>query len=62
MTATDPVSWVDDHCGNGRIVPITRERADGILALHESCEPPCPRRISAREYLGVPPESSRPQR
>ncbi|MVU81944.1 hypothetical protein GPX89_32490 [Nocardia sp. ET3-3] len=44
-------SWVDDDCQDGSIHPITHVRAEGILAIHATCEPPCPRAQSARRYL-----------
>ncbi|MFE3190429.1 hypothetical protein ACFXHA_15550 [Nocardia sp. NPDC059240] len=56
MTMPATTSWIDDHCRNSRIVPITRERAEGIVALHASCTPPCPRQLTARDYLATHPE------
>ncbi len=49
-------AWIDDHCRNPRIVPLTRQRAEGIQSLHATCTPPCPRRITARDYLATLPE------
>lgn len=43
--------WVDDGCEDARIYPITRQRAQGILAIHATCDPPCPRVETARQYL-----------
>ncbi|MFE5285051.1 hypothetical protein ACFRAQ_08780 [Nocardia sp. NPDC056611] len=42
---------VRDGCENARIWPVTRQRAEGILAIHATCDPPCPRVESARSYL-----------
>lgn len=49
-------AWIDDHCDNPRITPLTPERAVGIQTLHAACTPPCPRRITARDYLAILPE------
>lgn len=57
MTIIEPAAWIDDHCRSGRIVPVTRERARGILILHATCEPPCPRSLSARAYLDTLPKN-----
>lgn len=43
--------WVADGCHNGRIWPVSRQRAEGILVIHATCDPPCPRSESARKYL-----------
>ncbi|MGV9665043.1 hypothetical protein [Nocardia niigatensis] len=43
--------WVADGCHNSRIWPVSRQRAEGILTIHGTCEPPCPRAASARKYL-----------
>ncbi len=51
MTVTGFGARVEDHCGNARIVPISRERAEGILALHADCDPACPRKVSAAAFL-----------
>lgn len=44
-------AWVRDDCEDSRIWPITRQRAEGILAIHATCDPPCPRVESARSHL-----------
>lgn len=50
--ATHPTElWVHDSCADPRIWPITRQRAEGILTIHATCDPPCPRAESARSYL-----------
>ncbi|MFE3256068.1 hypothetical protein ACFXPS_11760 [Nocardia sp. NPDC059091] len=62
MSGPGTPEWVDDHCGDGRIVPITRERAGGILALHAGCDPHCPRWITARAFLDTLPGERSPER
>lgn len=51
MTAGEGGARVEDHCANGRIVPISRERAEGILAIHAGCDSACARKASAAAYL-----------
>lgn len=46
------MTWIDDHCTDARAV-LSERRARGILALHESCEPPCPRKRAAAAYLEI---------
>lgn len=43
--------WVNDDCEKRFVFPIDRERAEGILYIHASCEPPCPRKQTAADYL-----------
>lgn len=45
------MTWINDHCDNGRIGIWTERRARGILTLHATCEPPCPHKICATAYL-----------
>ncbi|MEU7768825.1 hypothetical protein AB0B25_27485 [Nocardia sp. NPDC049190] len=40
-----------DHCDDPRIHPVTPQRASGIVAIHEDCEPPCSRKRAALLYL-----------
>ncbi|MEV6280645.1 hypothetical protein [Nocardia sp. NPDC051832] len=49
--ATAKVVRVNDNCGLGKINPIDHERATGILAIHRSCDPPCPRKAAAQAWL-----------
>lgn len=51
MRDGDGSSWVHDDCEKGYVYSIGRERAEGILRIHAPCEPPCPRKRAAREYL-----------
>ncbi len=44
-------TWVHDDCGKSWIHPLDVKRANGIVAIHEQCDPPCPRKITASEYL-----------
>jgi hypothetical protein len=43
-------SWVEDYCEDGNM-PADDERARGLMKLHASCTPPCPRKLSAERYL-----------
>lgn len=43
--------WVQDDCGSGYVFPMDRQRAEGILKIHAPCEPPCPRKQTAADYL-----------
>ncbi|MBF6181341.1 hypothetical protein [Nocardia otitidiscaviarum] len=43
--------WIHDGCEQGGIWPINRQRAEGILSIHASCEPPCPCKQRAARYL-----------
>jgi hypothetical protein len=43
---------VNDGCYDKPQPPIeSRKQAEGILDIHESCDPPCPRRIAAQQWL-----------
>lgn len=44
-------NWIHDACESGYIPSIDRLRAEGILSIHASCEPPCPRKRTARDFL-----------
>lgn len=43
-------SWVQDYCEDGNM-PADEKHARGLLKIHESCEPPCPRKVSAERCL-----------
>ncbi|MFE7746857.1 hypothetical protein [Nocardia sp. NPDC057455] len=43
-------SWVEDYCEDGNM-PADDEHAQGLMNLHASCTPPCPRKRSAERYL-----------
>ncbi|MFG3617697.1 hypothetical protein [Nocardia sp. NPDC047654] len=43
-------SWVEDYCEDGNM-PADDEHARGLMKLHASCAPPCPRKLSAERYL-----------
>lgn len=45
------MSWINDHCTDGRLGICTERRARGILTLHDSCWPPCRRKMAATKYL-----------
>lgn len=53
--------WVYDDCEKGFVFPLSRKRALGILSIHASCEPPCPRKLAAAEYLNVTVSGSNPE-
>jgi hypothetical protein len=42
---------VNDRCEEGFIFPRDRERCTGIVTIHARCEPPCPRKAAAQEWL-----------
>ncbi len=42
---------VDEGCDNGSVPGITDKWARGIIAIHEGCEPACPRKATALRYL-----------
>lgn len=52
-------SWVQDYCDDGNM-PEDEEHARGLSKLHQSCEPPCPRKVSAERYLRDRGEGSAP--
>ncbi len=43
--------WVDDWCDRSQIHELDQRRAEGIMKIHETCTPPCPRVTAARLYL-----------
>ncbi len=43
-------SWVEDYCEDGNM-PVDDEHAQGLMKLHASCAPPCPRKLVAERYL-----------
>ncbi|MEV6096947.1 hypothetical protein [Nocardia sp. NPDC051981] len=45
--------WVNDWCERGFIFDITERLAEGIAKIHATCDPPCPRVTTAREYLAT---------
>lgn len=47
MTAVP--GWVNDYCKDGS-APINDKHARGLLKLHQTCTPPCPRKQSAERY------------
>jgi hypothetical protein len=47
---TEP-RWINDHCDGSWIWPMDRARANGILKIHRTCTPPCPRVQAAAQYL-----------
>lgn len=46
-------NWVDDHCTDPSQI-FDREQAQGILGLHKTCTPPCPRKLSAEREVARP--------
>ncbi|MFI6865872.1 hypothetical protein [Nocardia sp. NPDC050406] len=53
--------WVHDDCEKGFVFPISRRRAEGIVSIHASCEPPCPRKQAASEFLDDMLSSANPE-
>ncbi|MDE1669276.1 hypothetical protein [Nocardia gipuzkoensis] len=43
-------SWVQDYCEDSNR-PADEQHAQGLLKLHETCTPACPRKLSAQRYL-----------
>ncbi|MBF6298040.1 hypothetical protein IU459_10825 [Nocardia amamiensis] len=43
-------SWVEDYCEDGNM-PADETHARGLLKIHATCTPPCPRKVSAQRYL-----------
>lgn len=43
--------WINDDCEKRFVFPLDHERAEGILKIHASCEPSCPRKQTAADYL-----------
>lgn len=48
-------TWVGDDCKKKPPVNMSETRAEGILHIHKSCTPPCPRKLGAMKRLGVQP-------
>lgn len=44
------MSWIHDNCDDGNW-PYDLVHAQGLLKLHESCDPPCPRKTAALVWL-----------
>ncbi|WP_280258946.1 hypothetical protein [Nocardia abscessus] len=42
--------WVEDYCTDGNW-PADEEHAQGLLKLHATCTPPCPRLLAAERYV-----------
>lgn len=52
MTSIDgKTNWINDDCEKRFVFPLDRERAEGILKIHATCEPSCPRKQTAADYL-----------
>lgn len=43
------MNWINDYCEDSYVEGI--RRAQGIVKLHATCTPPCPRIRGAAEYL-----------
>ncbi|WP_280258942.1 hypothetical protein [Nocardia abscessus] len=43
-------SWVQDYCEDSNR-PADEQHAQGLLKLHATCAPACPRKLSAERYL-----------
>ncbi len=43
-------SWIDDYCTDSN-APADEQHAQGLMKLHATCTPPCPRKLSAERYL-----------
>lgn len=43
--------WVGDCCERGYIPDLDHERAQGIMKIHATCTPPCPRAATAWQFL-----------
>lgn len=48
------MSWVKDHCEKRPPTVTSERRARGILTIHRTCEPPCPRRLGAALHAPLP--------
>ncbi|MEU2030114.1 hypothetical protein [Nocardia amamiensis] len=42
---------VGEGCEDAAVPGIDMRQACGIIAIHEHCNPPCPRKRTATEYL-----------
>ncbi|WP_157170902.1 hypothetical protein [Nocardia araoensis] len=52
-------SWVEDYCEDGDM-PADETHARGLLKIHATCTPPCPRKVSAERYLREQTEGQQP--
>jgi hypothetical protein len=43
-------SWIQDYCEDSNW-PVDEKHAQGLLKLHFTCTPPCPRKLSAERWL-----------
>ncbi|QLY28300.1 hypothetical protein [Nocardia huaxiensis] len=43
------MNWINDYCEDSYVDGV--RRAQGIVKLHATCTPPCPRIRGAAEYL-----------
>lgn len=50
------MTWIHDFCENAYVEG--RRRAEGILKIHATCTPPCPRARAAAEYLAQLPSEA----
>jgi hypothetical protein len=46
-------NWVNDHCTDPSQI-FDRKQAKGILGLHKTCTPPCPRKLAAEREVARP--------
>jgi len=51
---------VNEGCDNASVPGITERWARGIVAIHEGCEPACPRKMTALRYLADVPRGTEP--
>ncbi len=52
-------SWIQDYCEDGNW-PADEQHAQGLLKLHATCIPACPRKLSAQRWLRECGTSSEP--
>jgi hypothetical protein len=43
-------SWIQNFCEDSNW-PVDEKHAEGLLKLHATCAPPCPRKLSAERWL-----------
>ncbi|WP_159842403.1 hypothetical protein [Nocardia sp. CY41] len=43
-------SWIQDYCDDSNW-PADEQHARGLLKLHATCTPPCPRKLSAERWI-----------
>ncbi len=53
-------SWIQDYCEDSNM-PADQQHAQGLMKLHATCTPPCPRKLSAERYLRACGEASAPE-